>query len=108
MIVMIVMMYVLVDVSSTGRGRHRILREFTFEPTHDLRHRSGLVLLPRGVLQLMLLARSTTLRMNELRVIALQIVVIVGNGLMIGRLLIIIGNEVDDVAMNIAATVGML
>jgi len=46
--------------------------------------------------------------MNELRVIALQIVVIVGNGLMIGRLLIIIRNEVDDVAMNIAATVGVL
>jgi len=46
--------------------------------------------------------------MNELRVIALQIVVIVGNGLMIGRLLIIIRNEVDDVAMNIVATVGVL
>jgi len=56
----------------------------------------------------MLLAHSATLRMNELRVIALQIVVIVGNGLMIGRLLIIIRNEVDDVAMNIVATVGVL
>lgn len=65
-------------------------------------------MLPRGVLQLMLLAHSATLRMNELRVIALQIVVIVGNGLMIGRLLIIIRNEVDDVAMNIVATVGVL
>jgi len=52
----------------------------------------------------MLLARSAALlRMNELRIVALQIVVIVGNGLMIGRLLIIVGHKVDDVAVSIAA-----
>jgi len=53
----------------------------------------------------MLLARSTLLRMNELRIVALQIVVIVGNGLMIGRLLIIVGHEV---AVNIAAAGSVL
>lgn len=109
MIVMIVMMYVLVNMSSAGGGRYRVLREFTFEPTYDLCHRSGLILLPRGVLQLMLLARSTTLlRMNKLRVVALQVVVIVGNCLMISRLLIIVGHEIDDVAVNIAAADSVL
>lgn len=109
MIVMIMMMYVLVDVPSAGRGRHRVLREFTFEPTHDLCHRSGLILLPCSMLQLMLLTRSTALlRMNKLRVIALQVVVIVGNRLLISRLLVIVGHEVDDVAVSIAAAGGVL
>lgn len=105
---MIVMVYVLVDVSPTRRGRHRVLREFTLEPAHDLRHRAGLVLLPRGVLQLMLLARpAALLRVDELRVVALQVVVIVGDGLMIGRLLIVVGHEVDDVAVvSVAGIVG--
>lgn len=101
---MIMMVYVLVDVSSAGRGRHRILREFTLEPTHDLCHRSGLILFARGMLQLMLLARSTALlRMNELCVISLQVVVIVGNCLMISRLLVIVRHEIDDVPVSVAA-----
>lgn len=108
MIVMIVMMYVLVDVLSAGCGCHCVLREFTFEPTHNLCHRSGLILLPRGVFQLMLLACSATLlRMNKLRVVALQVVVIVGNCL-ISRLLIIVGHKIDDVAVSIAAADSLL
>jgi len=55
----------------------------------------------------MLLARSTLLRMNELRIVALQIVVIVGNGL-IGRLLIIVGHEINDVAVSIATAGSVL
>lgn len=103
MIVMIVMVYVLVDVPSAGCGRHRILRELTFEPAHNLCHRPGLILLPRGVLQLMLLTRpAALLRMD---VIALQVVVIVG---LIGRLLVIVGHDVDDVAVGVATVGGML
>lgn len=109
MIMMIMMMYMLVDVSSAGRGRHRILREFTLEPTHDLCHRSSLILFARGVLQLMLLARSTALlRMNELCVVSLQVAVIVGNRLMISRLLVIVGHEIDDVPVSVATAGGVL
>lgn len=101
MIVMIMMMYVLVDVSSAGRGRHCVLREFTFKPTHDLCHRSGLILLPCRVLQLMLLAGSTALlRLDELRIIALHIIVIVDDCL-VGRCLLVVGHKIDDITVSI-------
>lgn len=98
---MIVMVYVLMNVSTAWRGgRHRVLREFAFEPTHDLSHRSGLVLFSRCMLQLMLLGSAALLRGNELRVVALQIVVIIGNCLMIGSLLVVVGHEVNNVAVG--------
>jgi len=57
----------------------------------------------------MLLTRSTALlRMSKLRFIALQVAVIVGNRLMISRLLVIVRHEIDDVAMSIATAGGVL
>lgn len=101
-IVMIMVMYVLVNVSATGRSRHGVLREFAFEPAHDLRHRSGLILLPCRVLQLMLLGGpGALLRLDEWRVIALQVTVIVDDRLIGRRRLLIVGHEVDDVTMSI-------
>lgn len=48
----------------------------------------------------MLLGSAALLRGNELRVVALQIVVIIGNCLMIGSLLVVVGHEVNDVAVG--------
>jgi len=48
----------------------------------------------------MLLGPAALLRGNELRVVALQIVVIIGNCLMIGSLLVVVGHEVNDVAVS--------
>jgi len=97
-----------VDVPSTRRRCHRVLRELAFEPTYNLCHRSRLVLFSRCVLQLMFLSSSvaTLLRLDELRVcvVALRVIMIVSDSLMVsGSLLIIIGYEINDVAMDIAA-----
>lgn len=88
---MIVMMYMFVNVPTTGRNRRRVLRELAFEPTHDLRHRPGLILLPGRVFQLVLLGPAALLRLSELRVVALHVVVIVNYvGLLVRRLLVIV------------------
>lgn len=111
MVMMIMMMYVLVNVPPAGRGRRcrRILRELAFQPAHDLRHRASLILLSGRVLQLVLLAGPAVLllllRLDELLVVALQVVAIVDRSLMIGRLLIV-GREIDDVAMGGDAAAG--
>lgn len=101
---MIMMVYVLVDVPSTGRRCHRVLRELAFEPTYDLRHCSRLVLLSCRVLQLVLLGGSAALlRLDELRIVALGVVVVVGDGLMVRSLLVVVGDEVGDVAVGVAS-----
>lgn len=101
---MIMMVYMFVNVPATGRDRRRVLRELALEPTHDLRHRPSLVLFPGRVLQLMLLGPAALLRLNELRVVALHVAaVIVGRvGLVVGRLLVVVRQEVDDVPVGVA------
>lgn len=95
---MIVMMYVLVNVPSVVCGG--VLWELTFQPTHYLRHSSRLILFPCSVLQLMLLAGSAgLLRLNELRVVTLNVVGTVDNRLVMRWLLIVIGHQVNDVTL---------
>lgn len=102
MIMMVVMVYVLVNVPSTGRRCHCVLRKFAFKPTYDLCHRPRLILFPCRVLQLMFLSVPTALlRLDKLRVVALRVVMIVGDSLlMIGSLLVVVGHEINDVAMG--------
>lgn len=77
-----------VNVLPTG-ARSRVLRKFSFQPTNDLDHSSGLILFPGRMLQLMFLARLTTLlrRLTKLRLATLN-VMIVGRSL-INRVLIV-------------------
>lgn len=103
---MIVMMYMFVYMPPTGRDSRRVLRKLAFEPTHDLRHCSSLILFPSRVLQLVLLRSAALLRLNELRVVALHVVVIVGHvGRMVGRrlLIVVVGQEIHDVTVGVVA-----
>lgn len=85
---MVMMMNMFVNVLPTG-ARSRVLRKFSFQPTNDLDHSSGLILFPGRMLQLMFLARLTTLlrRLTKLRLATLN-VMIVGRSL-INRVLIV-------------------